>query len=945
MRKVIFFLILFFLNLFTQVKIGNFFGDNKFWKLEGEELTGENNKEEWVYAFIDKEIKEDSVIEAEFTIIKGNNKEGSGKPDWFRYDIQRNDPGYDVCLIGRFFGYTFTENWWYRVQLSYLYQEIVLHKGNGGYVKVVPVKFDISKPLKLKMEIRGKRIIVWFNDKKVIDYEDNVAPIIGEGGKWGVGICNSTVRFHRIDVSNAGKEKLQPLPEREYLMSFRNWHKGEWIFCDDEPIAQIKRETMKLEEMKLLPGYKPQIMALLGAIGPDQGPATVIEEVNVIGEKENVDELNLLVKGKTKSSPKIETRIKIKIYYDKNKKSYCYEFDEKAIFDENDPNFSKVRDFTFNFLFPYSCSPHAWLGIYPATYKNDLFKDTIKLPSSIIRSDDSIYYYGWEIFYGEDGNLYKVPVRKDWDYPVPPKYGTRLYVSPDTEFKPRYKYGDFFARGVHPVCNPAIEFLNKEVEYKLNCSTCSFSHENWFGWHFDKPQKEIKAQYRFFGILPGEMNKIIKEAKTPPLPQINYTKVFYKSGINYFRPEQHNPVSEPLENAVWIGAYDIDKNTGYDDNYSLLLETNGWVEFKPLTKDGYLGYDVFDKYILVFYVKTKNVHGKGLYISVERDKEKELHYVGLYGDNDWKKTGIITSLLTQKGDAKVKIGLDGTGKVWIDNLDFRPLNKDEKIPEEVAEKPNSFPPEYKKPEERVFAEYRMEEGEGYYVYDYGGKIGVLELSNIKWSIDEGIKCLELSDENKGKNPLPPYENTYRSLSFAKNLKDVIFGFAGSIYGGWELSSFTICVPVKPHQKMVPGHFGGSIILSFGGRYCELCLKGIEPPYNFGLNLAYQEYIWTDEKIEQGKWYHFTVVADGKDKEKMNFYIYINGKLVKQEVSQKFNSPLRMQSILVIGAEPFYLHEAYFRGKIGKITIYDKALNSQEIESCYEEFLKQIKKEN
>lgn len=927
---------------FTEEKVGEFVGNPRVWHKDGKAIIGENNKN-WSYLFFDKHIPQNQAIETEFIILNPCRRKEPVFPDWFRYTIQRDDPGYDLCVVGRYFGSSLTESWWYRIQISYAYQEIVLHKGNGGYIKVVPIKVEIGKPIKIKMEIIDNRIIAYYNDKKVIEYEDKVAPIIGEGAKWGVGVYESKVKFNSIKISDFSKKIISKLPERKYKFSFKEWHGRKWVFCDDEPIAQFIEKVGRLGEMKLLPGYQPQLKALIVSCNNNQRPG-IVEKIEPIGKTENAEKIRVKVQGYIKDpAAKIENIIEIG--YDKEKGTYYYNFEFTGILDKNDPKFQNVNSITWNYLFPYNNALNAWHN-YPPSEKNDfLFLNAPDLPKEIIRTDNNIYsMYTWEIFYGEDGVLYRVPVRKDWDYNVPFKFRTRLYHSPVSEFRPSCEYGKIFIRGIHPVCNPCIQFLTKDIKFKFACSTCAFSHENWFGWVFDRndPLKnsEIKANFKFFGILPEEMNKIFKKTKLPPLPQVNLTKVFYKKGTNYFRPEQLNSVSEPCQNRVWLGAYDVDKDTGYDDKYSLILEQMGWVEFKPIRQDsGLFGYIPSEKYLLSFMIKTYNLYGKGIYVDITRGKETKRYYLDLYGTNDWQKIGVVTDMFSKKGDGKIKIMVDGTGKVWIDNVEIRPLGKDEKISNRILQRVKSDLPESKKTLKDVIFDFRMEEKEGNFIYNYGEFGNYMELSNVEWKTDSGINAIVFSDENKGKKPFTYGDIIYTNLGFARDKKDVVFGLARGNFS--SLKDFTICTAIKPGKMMYPSHWLGSIFIGFGGRSVELALKGKKPPYLLGVNLGFHEFIWTEAEIEPNKWYHIVFVGETQKDKKMKFSFYLNGKLIKEKISDKITSPMKFYPFVILGAEIYYLHEGFYRGLIGPLIVYKKALSSKEIEELYKKFSKKL----
>lgn len=116
--------------------------------------------------------------------------------------------------------------------------------------------------------------------------------------------------------------------------------------------------------------------------------------------------------------------------------------------------------------------------------------------------------------------------------------------------------------------------------------------------------------------------------------------------------------------------------------------------------------------------------------------------------SEWKSTGVLTRLLAKPGDTRVRIGLDGGGRAWIDNLELRPLAEGEAIPKGIAEKtvPAVEPPAWVKALPKgIVAAWSLDERVGGLAYDWvGGRH--LELTNPLWVERDGHQGLRLSPD-------------------------------------------------------------------------------------------------------------------------------------------------------------------------------------------------------
>jgi hypothetical protein len=59
-------------------------------------------------------------------------------------------------------------------------------------------------------------------------------------------------------------------------------------------------------------------------------------------------------------------------------------------------------------------------------------------------------------------------------------------------------------------------------------------------------------------------------------------------------------------------------------------------------------------------------------------------------------------------------------------------------------------------------------------------------------------------------------------------------------------------------------------------------------------------------------------------------LYLDGQLVHEGESKKFDAATSIPPSVVLGTEIFYFHDAYYRGLIGRTLIFDRAVAPADI---------------
>jgi hypothetical protein len=223
---------------------------------------------------------------------------------------------------------------------------------------------------------------------------------------------------------------------------------------------------------------------------------------------------------------------------------------------------------------------------------------------------------------------------------------------------------------------------------------------------------------------------------------------------------------------------------------------------------------------------------------------------------------------------------------------------------------------------------------GLHVYDHArGPLGLLELANVGWRRDGGRNALVFADDSERKSRYPRYGNLHQSYLTHPSYegKDRLpIALAGTHGGGMDVKAFTLAAWVKPAASMGKGHHSGSgDLIGFGARRIVLRLVGEKAPYKLGCRLNVSDSIDSKVDVLADKWQHVAVTGE-PDGKKWKVSLYLDGKKIGEGTSTKFEAPASLPPSLILGAEIFYFHDAYYRGLIGRTLIYDRALGEAEV---------------
>jgi hypothetical protein len=126
------------------------------------------------------------------------------------------------------------------------------------------------------------------------------------------------------------------------------------------------------------------------------------------------------------------------------------------------------------------------------------------------------------------------------------------------------------------------------------------------------------------------------------------------------------------------------------------------------------------------------------------------------------------------------------------------------------------------------------------------------------------------------------------------------------------------------------HKGKGDIIGFGARRFILGLHNQTAPYKLAARLNVNDRFETSAPLVQaGKWAHVAMTAKTQG-DHVEVKLYLDGEEVGGGMTGDFQLDAPTPPSVILGGELFYLHDAYYRGLVGRTIILDQILAPKEI---------------
>lgn len=823
---------------------------------------------------------------------------GQGWSAW--PDATFSDGGFDAGLLMRA-----GTNSGYRVQLSHKYQVVALVKWpEGGYARVVPCAVKLKEPHKLSASAQGSRISVRVDGVDKIAWDDIFLPL--SSGAVGIAVQDGAKAiFTDVLVEQAPAITRPPPGPHTPDFSVRSFLGGRlFVFDRDEPILQLHYEKDPSVFAKLRPGYKPQLtfdshwgLENQGAF-KDADSKWTAPEASGSGKSVKATWSARSVKDR------FTTKSTLTVGYDAKRGTYTYDIESALEVLPGEP---------FHFRYGFDFEHHTPL---------DPFR--------------------WQYLIAKragGAGTYHRPV-----YPIDP--------GPQYDLETAGGARVWFGRHLEQLhIAPAVEYdisSGTSTGRKLNTAVCAAFYDTGvsFAPETAKPGTRLEVKYRYTGVPAAEAKSLFDQSKiydAPTLdPQHHYVFADEWPKLTF---SQHVPMSE-----TWIygrtpfmtahnqrPTYELEKNCGAGSGFALKLGPASFGKANlskaaPLAKG---------RYVVTALVKAANVHGPGGRIELTATQAKTnkklaeaRHYVG-NGTFDWRKQGFAFDVPEDAGALELAFGNAGTGDFLVTEVEFRKLGDGEALPAGVLAKANDTPAPIPPAPAGAIADYRMLEGKGLVVLNHGsgGGLGHLDLANLDFVTDAGRPALRFADNATGRKAFRQDSGLNRSYLSHPGYagKDTLpIALTGHHGGGAPIPGLTLAAWVKPAPAMGSAHHGGrGDVIGYGARRFILGLHGQKAPYQLAARINVNDSIVSTAKLDADKWQHVAMTAEPKDGQWF-VRLYLDGQPVGEGVTKKFSADSPIVPSLILGAEIFYFHDAYYRGLIGRTLVLHRVVPAGEV---------------
>jgi hypothetical protein len=498
----------------------------------------------------------------------------------------------------------------------------------------------------------------------------------------------------------------------------------------------------------------------------------------------------------------------------------------------------------------------------------------------------------------------------------------------------------------------------KTARRKLNTAVCAAFYDT--GVAFDavtaRPGDRIRVQYRYTGYPSEETVSLFSNARVQDNPRIDpeHHFVFIRDQWPTIRFDDAITMDKP-----WWGGRPLMSGHNVRPAYDFVKDGDqGVLRLGPVSyATAAVGPEKIEsgRYMVSARIKAINTHGPGGRIELLMLKKADLHgnsyvrwdagnvvdeQIGCFGNGtfDWREVSFVANVPQEASGLALGLGNGGTGEVLVSEVRITPLGNLEPPADTLTSMPQA-----EQGVSDVLWDLRMQERQGLFIYNHGSSTSrVLELANIDWVEDGGHQAIRFSENPTGRREFPPLgilDLNLRNPFQRQNYEPVSHGAFGLEGGPHEevgpLSGITLAAWIKPAAEMGKSiSYGGKgDIIGFGGRRFILSLHGQTAPYSVAARINVNDTIESTTRLEADRWYHLAMTCTPLE-DSWLVRLFVDGQQVGSGAAKSLPVTSKISDSLVIGAELYYLHGAYFRGLMSDVMIIQRSLDDSEISSIF-----------
>ncbi|MFO0905677.1 MAG: LamG-like jellyroll fold domain-containing protein [Pirellulales bacterium] len=808
----------------------------------------------------------------------------------------------------------------YRVQWSAKYQEIALVRfPDGGYVRSVKCPITTQRPTTVRVTAAGSVIRVAVDGEPRIHYVDRLEPLLAKG-RVAIGASSGArTTFTAVDVRSIPAEATSAATPHTPRLSFRPWLGGRlFVFDDEEPILQLQCEQDPSMFAKLRPGLKP-LMTFDSHWGLENQGAYKEAAVKWTAPTASGGGESLRATWSANHvQGRFRTHSELVVGYDARRDVYTYDIDSRLEMLPGEPFYFR---YGFDFEHHTPLDPFRWQYLLIRDRQGRLTYRPLS-PFDPGPLDDIEAYNGLRVWHGRTGDLQR--------------------VSPAVEYR------------IQPEANLVVDAQGKPTPRKLGTAVCAAFYDTGVSFEpsLGKPGDKVHVRYRYTGYPAEETATLFATARVQENPRIDphHHFLFARDQWPVIRFSDVLPLDQP-----WWGGRPF--LTGHNARPSYGFVRQGEQGVMRLGPASYAIAPVGPeraapgRYLVTVRVKSINTHGPGGRIELLSLKKSDPHgngYVRLDAGNilheevryfgagtfDWRESSFVAEMPANASGLALGLGNAGTGEVWVSQVQFEPWG-DKPAPSQVL---SATPPETK-PRDGALWDLRMEERSGLFVYNYGSSPHrSLELANLDWVEDEGRSALRFGENPTTRADFPALgilDQNLRNPVYGAQYVPVrhgAYGLGGYHGGGERLAGLTLAAWIKPATEMGKGHHQGKgDVIGYGARRFILGLQGQTAPYSLVARINVNDRVESKVELTADQWRHAALTCEPSDGQWL-VRLYLDAVVVGEGRTTKFPADSLVPDSLILGAELFYLHDAYYRGLLSDVVVAGRAMRAEEIQA-------------
>lgn len=810
----------------------------------------------------------------------------------------------------------------YRIQLSSKYQELAIVRfPESGYVRSVPCQIKTGTPVKLRVQATGPIIRVFIDGQQCVQYVDRLGRQLA-AGRLAVGASSgSHVTWTDYCYREITAEPAPPAEPHRLRLTHRKWLGGRtFVFDDNEPILQLHDEQDPSMFAKLRPAFKPLLTFDshwgLENQGAYKEAMVTWTSPQVVGGGEALT----ATWSARHVKERFATSSSLAVGYDSSRNCYTYDIASELTVLPGEP-----FEFRYGFDFEHHTplDPFRWQYLLIRNGEGTMTYRPLS-PFDPGTFGDVQLDHGLRVWHGRTGDEH--------------------VISPAVEYQIQPEW---------------IELQNSKVnksQRKLNTAVCAAFYDT--GVAFESitanPGDKIRVQYRYTGYSSGETSELFASARVQDNPRIDpqHHFLFVRDQWPTIRFDDALAMDKP-----WWGGRPLMSGHNLRPTYDLVKQGGqGLLRLGPVSyAAAAVGPEKIEpgRYVVSAKIKSKNTHGPGGRIELLLLKKADLHgnsyvrwdvanigteqtrYFG-NGSFDWRDVFFTVDIPSGIAGLAIGLGNGGTGEVLVSEVRIEP-HDDRQV---KADELSSEAPTCHTVQDAVW-DLRMQERQGLFVYNHGvSSHRVLELANVDWVEDFGRAAIKFRENPNGRRDFPVLgilDRNLRNPAQRQNYEQVSHGAFGLAGGPYQqigpFSGITLAARIKAAAEMgnSASYGGKGDIVGFGARRFILGLHGQTAPYSLVARVNVNDTIESNAKLDADCWYHVAMTCTVSG-EKWWVRLYLDGREVGSGISKSLPVSSSFPDSLVLGAELFYLHGAFYRGLMTDVLVVGRSLDANEIAS-------------